>query len=113
MVLATYETKISCSQPQEVLQTVMENSVDRYLSLHPTVFPIDRQDLSINLKVQKNYRSKGEILTISIAQESFYIASESIAKPHQLIGWGKNRDNVLILSEYVRDAIAQLSYSIA
>ncbi len=113
MVLATYETKISCSQPQEVLQAVMENAVDRYLSLHPTVFPIDRQDLSINLKVQKNYRSKGEILTISIAEESFYIASESITKPHQLIAWGKNRDNVLTLSGYVRDAIAQLSYSIA
>ena len=112
MVLATYKTKISCSQPQEVLQAVMENAVDRYLSLHPTVFPINRQDLSIKLKVQKNYRSKGEILTISIAQLSFYIASESIVKPDRLIAWGKNRDNVLTLSEYVR-AIAQLSYSIA
>lgn len=112
-MLATYKTKISCSQPQEVLQAVLENAVDRYLSLHPTVFPIDRQDLSINLKVQKNYRSKGEIVTISIASESFYIASESIAKPNRLIAWGKNRDNVLILSSYIQEAIAQLFYSVA
>ena len=110
---ASYETVISCSQPQQVLQTVMEDAVDRYLSLHPTVFPIDRQDLAIDLKVQKNYRSSGETLTISIAKESFYIASECIAKPERSIAWGKNRDNVLTLSNYVRQAMAQLSYSVA
>ena len=110
---AAYETRIKCLQSQQVLRVIMENAVDRYLSLHPTVFPIDRRNLSINLKVQKSYRSRGEILTISIAEDSFYIASESIAKPHQITAWGKNRNNVLAMSGYVRDAIAQLSYSIA
>ena len=111
-MLASYKTAISYSQPQEVLQAVMEDAVDRYLSLHPTVFPVDRRDLAIDLKVQKNYRSSGEIVTISIAKESFCITSRCITKPHQ-IAWGKNRENVLALSNYVRQIISELSYSAA
>ena len=110
---AVYKNKINCSQPQKMLQAIMEDAVDRYLSLHPTVFPLDRQNLFISLKVQKNYRSSGEIVTISIDKECFYITSKCITRSERSIAWGKNRDNVLALSNYIRDAIAELSYYVA
>ena len=110
MRLVAYETKINCSQPTQVLQELMEDAVNNYLSWQPKVFPIDRQDMFISLKVQKSYRSSGEILTIAIDKEAFSIASRCIIQPKRSIAWGKNRDNVLALSGCVRDAIAELTH---
>lgn len=112
-MLATYKKVINCGLPLEILQIIMEDAVDRYLSLNPTVFPINRQDLSIEFKVQKNYRSSGEILTVSIWKGSFYITSKCVDEPYQLVAWGKNRDNVLTLSASITNAMQELYYDAA
>ena len=114
-MFGVYETTINCQRSPKALQAVMEEAVDRYLALHHNVFPLNRQDSSIELKVQKNYLSSGEIIRISIQAESFKISSKCIEEPGQsiLIPWGKNRQNVYALSNYIRDAIRELSYSAA
>ena len=91
----------------------MEETVDRYLSLRPKAFPIRREASSILLKVQKSYRSNGELLTISIQNNSFHIASKCVAESHRKISWGKNRDNVLDLSDCIKKTIQERSQDLA
>lgn len=112
-MFAAYETTRNYDQPQETLQVIMEEAVDRYLSLHHTAFPVTRQGLSIVLKIQKSYRSSGELLTVSIQNSSFYITSKCIKESSPLIAWGKNRDNVLALASCISDASQELFYSAA
>ena len=91
----------------------MEEAVDRYLSLQPKVFPIKREASFVLLKVQKSYRSNGELLTISIQDNSFHIVSRCVAQPYQKICWGKNRDNVLNLSDCIKKTIQERSQDVA
>jgi hypothetical protein len=114
-VFGVYETTINCQRSPKILKAVMEEAVDRYLALHHNVFPLNRQDSSIKLKVQKSYLSSGEIINISIQKESFKITSRCIEDPKQAISisWGKNRNNVAVLSNYLKEAIQELTCNAA
>ena len=114
-MFGVYETTIGCQRSPRVLKAAMEEAVDRYLALHHNVFPLDRQDSSIKLKVQKNYLSSGEIIKILIKEESFKITSQCIKAPDHsiMISWGKNRRNVSTLSSYIKDAVREISSSAA
>lgn len=103
-----YKTTIYCQQSQKVLEQTMQDAVDWYLSLHPTVFPIERNNSYIVLKVQKSYRSSGELITVSVQQNSFNIVSKSVEESTQLIAWGKNRENVLALSACLKSQVRKL-----
>ena len=108
-----YKTAIHCQQSQEVLEQIMEEAVDWYLSFQPNVFPIERHKSQITLKVQKSYRSNGELITISICKESFTIVSECIDESTQLLAWSKNRENVVCLSACLKNEAKGISYSAA
>lgn len=114
-MFGVYKTTVGCQQSPKILKAAMEEAVDLYLALHHNVFPLDRQDSSIKLKVQKNYLSSGEIIKISIHQESFQITSRCIEDPNQtiLISWGRNRLNVYALSACIKDAVREISSSAA
>ena len=108
-----YETIFNYQLPTEVLKTVMDEAVDRYLASHQNVFPIDRQDCAIALKVQKSYVSQGEIVEIAIQNETIYVVSQCIEESGRSpVAWIKNRYNVLILAAYIKDAIHELSYGV-
>ena len=108
-----YEATLNYQLPQEVLKTVMDEAVDRYLASHQNVFPIDREDCAIELKVQKSCVSRGEIVAIAIQNETIYVVSKYIQESgRSLVAWIKNRYNVLILAAYIKDAIHELSYGV-
>ena len=86
----------------------MEDAVDWYLSLHPTVFPIERTNSRIVLKAQKSYRSNGELITLDIQQNAFDIVSKSIKESTQLVAWGKNKENVITISSCLKSQIREL-----
>ena len=108
-----YEATLSYQLPQEVLKTVMDEAVDRYLASHQNVFPINRDNCAIELKVQKSCVSKGEIVEIVIQNETFYVVSRYIEEsPRSIVEWIKNRYNVMVLAAYLKDAIHELSYGV-
>lgn len=108
-----YKTSFNYQLPKEVLKSVMDEAVDRYLASHQNVFPINRRDYAIELKVQKSYVSNGEIIAIAIQDETFYVVSKYIEEsPQSIVEWIKNRYNVLTLAAYVKDAIHELSYGV-
>ena len=109
IVFSAYETTIHYQQSQEVLEQIMEEAIDRYLALHPTVFPIERQDSYAILKAQKSYRSNGELIILSVQQQSFSITSKCVKKSPQVLAWSKNRDNVNTLSTCLKSE-AKLLY---
>ena len=109
-----FETTLNYQLPEKVLQVVMDEAVDRYLASHQTVFPIERQESFIKLKVQKSWSGNGEIIIISLQNKGFYIASNCIDEyPQPILAWAKNRNNVTTLATYLKDAICELSFSAA
>ena len=103
-----YRTTVYCQQSPRVLEQIMEDAVDWYLSLHPTVFPIKRTNSCIVLKAQKSYRSNGELITVSVQQDSFSVVSKSLEESTQLVAWGKNKENVISLSACFKTQIREL-----
>lgn len=103
-----YRTTIYCQQSQKVLEQIMEDAIDWYLSLHPTVFPIERTSSQVVLKAQKTYRSNGELITVSIQQNSFKIVSKSLEESTRLVAWGKNRENVFSVSACLKSQVREL-----
>lgn len=103
-----YETTIYCERSEETLKNIMQEAVNQYLSSNPRVYPVDRQDLSIALKIPSGNTSGG-VLTVMVQEESFYIMSKSVDSPRQIIGWGKNRDNVRAMCICLENAIQELS----
>lgn len=108
-----YKTTIHCQQSQKVLEQIMLDAVDWYLSLHPTVFPIKRKNSCIVLKAQKSYRSSGELITISVQPHSFVIVSKSLQESTQLVAWGKNRENTISLAACLNSQVRELLYAAA
>lgn len=86
----------------------MQDGVDWYLSSHPTVFPIERKNSCIVLKTQKSYRSDGELITVSVRENSFGIVSKCHEESPQLVAWGKNRENVIFLSACLKSQMREL-----
>lgn len=111
-MVAAYTTTINYEQSPQVLREILEEAIDRYLSLQPRVFPVKRQSPSVLLKVQKSYRSDGELLTVSVQDSSFKIVSQSVAEP-SYIAWGKNLHNVLGMSGCIKNVISERSQNIA
>ena len=107
-MVAAYATTINYEQSPQVLGEILEEAVDRYLSLQPKVFPVKRQASSVLLKVQKSYRSNGELITVAIQDGSFEIVSQGVTKP-SYISWGKNRNNVVALSNCIKNVIRERS----
>ena len=112
-MFSAYQTTILCHQSPKVLEQIMADAVDWYLSLHPTVFPIERTNSYIVLKACKSYRSNGELITVSVQPYSFNIVSKSLEDSIQLIAWGKNRDNVISLSGCLKSQVQELLYAAA
>ena len=105
-----YETTLNYQLPKETLKIVMCEAADRYLALHQNVFPINREDCSIEFKVQQSSFSRGEIVVVSIKEEALYAVSRHIGEfPQSIGGWLKNRHNVTTLSTYIQDAVLELS----
>ena len=105
-----YETTLNYQLPKNVLQIAMEKAVDRYLADHHTVFPIERKELSVELKVQKSWSGNGEIVVVSIQNEAFYVGSKCIEGDRQpILAWAKNWNNVQTLATSLQDAISELS----
>lgn len=111
-MVAAYTTTINYEQSPKVLREILEEAVDRYLSLQPKVFPVRRQASSVLLKVQKSYRSNGELITVAILDGSFEIVSQGVAEP-SYIAWGKNRNNVVALSHCIKDVMRERSQNLA
>lgn len=101
----TYETVVYCQQPQPVLEQIMEEAVDWYLSLRPKAFPLERQRSYVTLKVQQSYRSNGELVTVLVGDRSFTIISKCLDESTQLLAWSKNRENVVCLSACFKNQI--------
>ena len=109
-----YETTLNYQLPENVLQTVMEEAVDRYLAAHHTVFPIKRKELSIELKVQKSWSGNGEIVVISIQDRAFYLGSRCIEGHQQpILAWAKNWNNVKTLATSLQDTVSELPNYVA
>ncbi|MEL6927367.1 MAG: hypothetical protein AAFO95_01880 [Cyanobacteria bacterium J06600_6] len=105
-----YKAVLNYQLPKDALKTVLYDAADRYLALHQNVFPINRQDSSIEFKVQKSSLSRGEIVVISIENKAFCAVSRHIGEsPQSIGGWIKNRHNIITLSTYVQDAVSELS----
>lgn len=111
-MVAAYTTSINYEQSPQVLEEILEEAVDRYLSLQPKVFPVKRQASSVLLKAQKSYRSKGELITVAIQDGSFEIVSQGAKEP-SYISWGKNRNNVVALSNCIKNVIRERSQNLA
>lgn len=106
-VFPAYRTTIYCQQSQKVLEQIMEDGINWYLSLNPTVFPIERTSSQVVLKAQKSYRSNGELITISVQPNSFKIVSRSLEESARLVAWGKNRENVFSVSACLKSQVSE------
>lgn len=102
-----YESTLYCHKPQPILEDIMQEAVEQYLSLNPKVSIVDRNNQSIVLKIPINLKSWGEKLQISIKENSFHIMSESSF--FQAFDWGKNRDNVRAMYVCIENVIPKLS----
>ena len=109
-----YEKTFNYQLSSELLKAAMNEAVDRYLALHQNVFPTGRQDSSIELKVQKSYVSRGETMIVSVQDCTVRVASKFIdSSPQSNIVWIKNWHNVAKLNAYMREAVQELSCSMA
>ena len=109
-----YEKTFNYQLSSELLTAAMNEAVDRYLALHQNVFPIGRQDSSIELKVQKSYVSRGETMVVSVQDRTVRVASRFIeSSPHSSIVWLKNWHNVARLKTYMQEAVQELSCKVA
>lgn len=109
-----YETTLNYQLPEEVLQKAMDEAIDLYLASHQKVFPIERKESSVKLKVQKSWSGNGEIVVISRQNKAFHIASKCIEEsPQSILAWAKNWNNVTTLATSLKDTICELPRSIA
>ena len=109
-----YKKTFNYQLPPELLTVAMNEAVDRYLASHQNVFPTDREDSSIELKVQKSYVSRGEKIVVSVRDRNFCVASKFIEKsPCKTMVWVKNWHNVVRLNTYMQEAVEELSCSAA
>lgn len=100
-----YESTIYCAQPKKVLKEIMQEAVNQYLHSNPKASLIENNSESITLKIPINLKSWGEILKVSVEEESFYIMSKCSAF-FQLVAWGRNRNNFNAICMCLENAIA-------
>ena len=105
-MLLGHELTVYCDRPKRMLEDLMQEAVDRYLSSRPRVSVIEKNNRSIMLKIPINLKSWGEKLRISVKAKSFHVQSES-ATFIQAFDWGKNYDNVRAMCNCVENVISR------
>lgn len=101
-----YESTIYCGQPKVILENIMQEAVNQYLSLKPKVSVIERNNQFVKLKIPVSLKSWGEKMDILVKEQSFLIMSES-STFLQGYDWGKNRDNVRAMCTCLENVISR------
>ena len=102
---AVFESTIYCERSKEVLEEIMQKAVNLYLSSNTTVSLVEKKDRYITLKIPMNLKSWGEILEVSVEEESFHITSKCSAF-FQIVAWGRNRNNFRDMCICLENAIS-------
>ena len=89
----SFESIIHCNHPHAILENIMQEAVNQYLSSHKGVTLAEKNNQSVVLRIPINFRSLGEELKVLVQEEYFSVMSKCWS-PIQIVAWGRNRDNV-------------------